>query len=70
MNDVEPNARELVSVDALMSASEVERARARNQLNADVEAFLRMGGQITQIENSVRADPPRKPDAQYGVSPI
>ena len=37
---------------------------------AEVEAFLSRGGQIQQIDDNVMADPPRKPQTNYGSRPI
>ena len=50
--------------------SMANRTRIRDQLNADIEAFLQQGGAIVRVENDVRADPPKKPDANYGSLPI
>lgn len=47
-----------------------ERSHIREQLNADIEAFLQRGGRITQVDDSVRADPPRRPEASYGSQPL
>ncbi|WLQ12257.1 hypothetical protein O5O45_21260 [Hahella aquimaris] len=44
--------------------------KIREQLQSDIEAFLQRGGQVQTIANDVRADPPRKPDMQYGSNPI
>ncbi len=52
------------------SLSLIEREEARTQLVSDVELFLNGGGQVTKIENNVRADPPRKPSMSYGSAPI
>jgi hypothetical protein len=46
------------------------RARIRNELSNQIESFLAQGGQINQIEPNVMADPPRKPDSDYGSRPI
>ncbi len=46
------------------------RSRIREQLNADIEAFLSGGGRIIRVDDSVRADPPRPPDTRYGSQPI
>jgi hypothetical protein len=53
-----------------MTVSEVERARARQQLAADVEAFLARGGSIQSIDMNVMADPPKAPQSNYGGQPI
>ncbi len=50
--------------------TEAQRQEIRCQLQSDVEAFLSQGGQVQQIEDNVRADPPRKPTINYGSSPI
>lgn len=46
------------------------RARVRNELTDQVQAFLSEGGQISEIERNLRADPPRKPTSNYGNKPI
>lgn len=46
------------------------RARIRNELTGQVQAFLSEGGQIREIERNLRADPPRKPTSSYGNKPI
>lgn len=47
-----------------------EKRRMREKLQADIDAFLRNGGAVQTVEDNYRADPPRKPDIQYGSSPI
>ena len=42
----------------------------RRQLEADMMKFLKGGGAIESIEPNVRADPPRKPESNYGSRPI
>lgn len=49
---------------------QAERRRAREQLEADVEAFLARGGKIQEVEVNVMADPPRAPQSNYGGQPI
>jgi hypothetical protein len=46
------------------------RNNVRQQLSADVEAFLSKGGAVSQIADNVRADPPKKPTMNYGSAPI
>jgi hypothetical protein len=46
------------------------RINMRRQLNNDVESFLLNGGSVQQVENNVRADPPKKPSMSYGTAPI
>ena len=43
---------------------------ARRQLEEDMAKFLGGGGAIQSIEPNVRADPPRKPESNYGSRPI
>ena len=49
---------------------EETRINVRRQLNNDVESFLLNGGSVQQVENNVRADPPKKPSMSYGTAPI
>lgn len=46
------------------------RARIRDELTDQVQAFLSQGGHISEIEPRLRADPPRKPASKYGGRPI
>jgi hypothetical protein len=46
------------------------RQKIRDQLQQDMLAFLQHGGEVKQIPDNVRSDPPRKPSADYGSSPI
>lgn len=46
------------------------KEREREQLRADIEAFLASGGKITSVDSNVVSDPPRKPESSYGSQPI
>jgi SutA-like transcriptional regulator len=46
------------------------REDVRKQLAADVEAFLKRGGAIQDVAQDVRADPPKKPESNYGRGSI
>ena len=46
------------------------RRHVREQLESDVEAFLRGGGKIVAVEEDLRADPPKKPESKYGTRSI
>jgi hypothetical protein len=46
------------------------RSNTRHQMESDIEAFLKKGGEIAKIPNNVMADPPRKPKSDYGSRPI
>ena len=54
------------TVDSNLTAKEAERQR----IQAEIEAFLKQGGQITQVDNTVMTDPPRRPESNYGGQPI
>lgn len=43
---------------------------ARRQLEEDMKRFLGGGGRISVVDSNVRADPPRKPESNYGSRPI
>lgn len=59
-----------VAVDDAEERTVASRQKLREEMAADVEAFLARGGKIAQIEPNVTADPPRKPDSDYGSRPI
>ena len=42
----------------------------RSQLQNDIAAFLKKGGQVQAIDPHVTADPPKKPESNYGSRPI
>ena len=46
------------------------RAKIRSELSDQIEQFLAQGGRINQIDPNVMADPPRKPQSNYGSRPI
>lgn len=46
------------------------RSGERDQLAADVEAFLKKGGDIKEVPKDFRADPPKKPQNNYGRGSI
>ncbi|MDX1694369.1 MAG: hypothetical protein R3208_11450 [Ketobacteraceae bacterium] len=52
--------------DRTLSSKEAER----RQLEEAMASFLSSGGTIKAIEPNVRADPPRKPESNYGSRPI
>ena len=56
--------------DAAEARSVTSRTRIRDQLNADIEAFLAHGGAIDHVDPHVMADPPRRPVSEYGSRPI
>jgi hypothetical protein len=52
------------------SATIAERERQRSEVACEVEAFLAQGGDITPVEANYRADPPKKPESNYGSRSI
>lgn len=46
------------------------RDELRAQMADDVEAFLKAGGEVQEVERGKRADPPKAPGSQYGSRPI
>jgi hypothetical protein len=46
------------------------RAQTRSELEADIEKFLSSGGRVDEIAKGERADPPRKPENNYGRGSI
>lgn len=52
------------------SYSPEAREEARSQLAQDVENFLKSGGAVNEIPKGERADPPRKPENNYGRGSI
>lgn len=60
-----PNANE-----ELGSYTPEARAETRSELEADIEKFLKSGGKVDEIAKGQRADPPRKPENNYGRGSI
>jgi len=56
--------------DVVVSTSSAARDEMRQSMEDDVAAFLARGGKIQKIEDNVMADPPRKPQTNYGSRPI
>lgn len=54
------------NADASLSAKEVERQK----IAAEVEEFLKKGGEIKQVDSHVMSDPPKRPESNYGGQPI
>ena len=63
-----------MSVEAIAECSsespQIIRDNVRQQLSSDVELFLRNGGNVERVDDNVRADPPKKPNMNYGSAPI
>ena len=59
------------SKDMAADARTVEsRHQIRNQVADDIEKFLQQGGSINYVDPDVTADPPRKPENNYGSRAI
>ncbi len=46
------------------------REDKRNELASDVEEFLKSGGKVNEVPKGERADPPKKPENNYGRGSI
>lgn len=60
----------LVADDAPFDYDLTGREVLRQELQSDIEAFLARGGSISEIPPNVVANPPRKPQSNYGGQPI
>lgn len=60
-------ARKVEQVEVHSTAA---RAALRDTIAADVEAFLKRGGSIEKVADDHRADPPKKPESNYGRGSI
>ena len=60
----------VVETEALEDFSIASRQKARDELDAQIAAFLERGGKISEVEPNVTADPPKKPTPDYGGRPI
>ncbi len=54
----------------ILSHSSAAKENTRQSLASDVEAFLKQGGRIAEVPKDFRADPPRKPENNYGRGSI
>jgi len=71
-NDNSKTNRQRTSAEASAADPYSIEARepARSQLAADVEAFLARGGNISEVPRDFRADPPKRPESNYGRGAI
>jgi len=63
-------AAKVVESEALEDFSIASRQKARDELEAQIAAFLERGGKINEVPANVTADPPKKPTPDYGGRPI
>lgn len=68
--DDQPDMEFIGSAEEGVLRSIASRQKLRNQMENQVEAFLKSGGSINEVEPNVMADPPRKPTSNYGSRPI
>ncbi|MAD45424.1 MAG: hypothetical protein CMH98_10490 [Oceanospirillaceae bacterium] len=68
-NDDNSKDEDMVAADISHTSLEA-RNKLRESMAAEVEAFLSRGGNIQKIDDNVMADPPRKPQTNYGSRPI
>ena len=71
-NDMEKQEKEFFGSreDRAEDRTVTSRANIRTELSDQIEAFLASGGTISEIDPNVMADPPRKPQSNYGSRPI
>ncbi len=65
-----PAVAKVVESEALEDFSIASRQKARDELEAQIAAFLERGGKINEVPANVTADPPKKPTPDYGGRPI
>jgi len=46
------------------------RSGIRTQLEEDIQKFLSQGGRVDEVGANISADPPKKPESNYGSRPI
>lgn len=46
------------------------RQALRDEMDRQIQEFLSRGGKIQEVDPNVTADPPRKPESDYGSRPI
>lgn len=69
--------RDTIDYDYIGSKEEIaegrtitSRSRLRSKVEDDIAAFLNKGGTISEIAADVTADPPKKPESNYGSRAI
>lgn len=65
-----PSSKAADEIEAMEDFSIASRQKARDELEAQIAAFLAKGGKIDHVEPNVTADPPKKPTSDYGGRPI
>lgn len=57
-------------IDTAESLTVSSKEAIRRQLEEEMERFLAKGGKVQEIPPDVTADPPKKPESNYGSKPI
>lgn len=57
-------------IDTAESLTVSSKEALRRQLEEEMERFLAKGGKVQEIPPDVTADPPKKPESNYGSKPI
>ena len=58
------------SADDPAAKDQKDHQQLRDELEQQVDEYLKKGGKIQEIEPNVMADPPQKPSNNYGSRPI
>ncbi|BCE01023.1 hypothetical protein [Marinicellulosiphila megalodicopiae] len=56
--------------ESLVERTLTSRTRLRDEMEADIEAFINGGGEIQLVAKNMRTDIPKKPQSNYGARPI
>ena len=56
--------------DSVEHRTIVSRMKVRDKVAEDIAAYLQNGGTIVEVAPNVTADPPRKPESNYGARSI
>ncbi|MFT5937429.1 MAG: hypothetical protein ACJAS2_002066 [Pseudohongiellaceae bacterium] len=70
---VEPEkeqANAVINDETAESRTIASRMKIRDKVEEDIARFLSKGGAISEIDSNVTADPPRKPESNYGARAI
>ena len=60
----------VTAAEVIEDFSIASRQKVRDELEAQMAAFLARGGKIDEVKPNVTADPPKKPSPDYGGRPI
>lgn len=63
-------ANAVINDETAESRTIASRMKIRDKVEEDIARFLSKGGAIDEIDSDVTADPPRKPESNYGARAI